>query len=607
MMHQHYRKAAACAALALLAVLLAACWPFPDRAEPSGGIGIASTAVNEQIAANDDDAYDNGSFHFNTGYSYVRIGAGAGDTSVGLRFQTVAVTNTAHIYSATLQVYVTNTVGSGWAVRIYGEDADDCVSFHGGNTWPKDRTKTTAYVDWSIPSGTGWKTSPDLAAIVTEIVARAGWATGQDMCFIIADNQASTNVYQDAYSREGSAANAAKLSFSYDAVAPTPTVTNTPTETPTVTNTPTVTHTPTETATPTDTPDVTNTPTATPTSTVNMGDVNCDGHITSADADLIQGYDVGAVAGVYSCPPGVDELYLPACDVDGDTDCDVVDALMISQCLAGGTNVFCPSPWTPTPTVTNTPTPTDTPTATHTPTVTHTPTATQTPTVTNTPTHTATPTATPTICGRIDADTTWSGQHDMACHLTVASGVTLTLSAGTVVNFLGNYYVDVQGRVVANGTITEPVHWTRPVTDVNTLWGPLYIIGAGSSMTYVTMTYSIGLSAGAPVTLTHLWAYSNTYGLDLASNSTVQSATLWANTYGLQVRLNARPVISYTNILTNTTYGAVIGQPRDVPLTGVWWGTTDGATIEGLILDDIDDIRRGRALWHPAAAAEYAW
>ena len=195
----------------------------------------------------------------------------------------------------------------------------------------------------------------------------------------------------------------------------------------------------------------------------------------------------------------------------------------------------------------------------------------------------------------------------MACHLTVASGVTLTLSAGTVVNWLGNYYADIQGRIIANGTITEPVLWTRGGVTTPGQWGPLYIIGNGSGMTYVTMTYGIGLSAGAPVTLTHLWAYTNTYGLDLASNSTVQSATLWANTYGLQVRLNARPVISYTNILTNTTYGAVIAQQRDVPLTGVWWGTTNGATIEGYILDDIDDMRRGRALWYPAAATEYAW
>jgi hypothetical protein len=269
--------------------------------------------------------------------------------------------------------------------------------------------------------------------------------------------------------------------------------------------------------------------------------------------------------------------------------------------------------YTPTPTVT--PTPTDTPTATNTPTATatstptNTPTATGTPTTapTGTPTNTATVTPTPTICGRVSANTTWSGTNTLACNLSVASGVTLTLDAGTVVQFSGAYYADVQGRVVANGTAAQPVLWTRQSGVTAGSWGPLYIVGAGSSMDYVTMTYGIGLSAGAPITLTHLWAYTNTYGLDLAANASVTSATLRANTYGVQVRLNARPVFSVTNILTSTTAGMVIEQSRDLPAAGIWWGTTDAATIEGYITDDIEDIRRGRALWSPAAAALWAW
>ena len=100
MMHLHWRNVVLCTVLAAAAVLVAACWPAPL---PGGVIGIASTAVNEQISHDDDDAYDNVGSHFNTGYTYVRIGVGAGgEISDGFRFQTVAVTKAAYIYSATL-------------------------------------------------------------------------------------------------------------------------------------------------------------------------------------------------------------------------------------------------------------------------------------------------------------------------------------------------------------------------------------------------------------------------------------------------------------------------------------------------------------------------
>jgi hypothetical protein len=262
---------------------------------------------------------------------------------------------------------------------------------------------------------------------------------------------------------------------------------------------------------------------------------------------------------------------------------------------------------TPTSTPTATGTNTNTPTVTSTPTNTGTNTPTSTPTVTSTPTNTSTPTATPTQCGRISGNTTWSGTHTLACNLSVASGATLTLDAGTVVQFSGAYYADIQGRVVANGTAASPVLWTRQSGSTVGQWGPLYIVGAGSSMNYVTMTFGIGLSAGAPVTLTHLWAYTNTYGLDLAANASVMSATIRGNSYGVQVRLNAAPTFSVTNVLSSTVAGLVVEQPRDVAATSIWWGTTDGGTIEGYLIDDVDDLRRGRALWSPAAASIWAW
>jgi hypothetical protein len=261
------------------------------------------------------------------------------------------------------------------------------------------------------------------------------------------------------------------------------------------------------------------------------------------------------------------------------------------------------------PTVTATPTvtqpPTGTPTRTSTPTFTATPTRTSTPTTV--PTATRTPTAVPTVCGQILVNTTWSGTQTLGCNLNVSSGVTLTLDAGTIVQFSGDYYAYIGGRVIANGTRASPVTWTRQGGSVAGSWGPLYLVGPGSSMSFVTVTYGTALSVGAPVTLTNYWAQANTWGLDLAANASVLTATLQGNTYGVMIRLNAAPTLSATNILTNTTFGLVVEQPSGVDVGDIWWGSTTATAVEGMILDIGDDASRGDARWEPAATSRWPW
>jgi hypothetical protein len=132
-------------------------------------------------------------------------------------------------------------------------------------------------------------------------------------------------------------------------------------------------------------------------------------------------------------------------------------------------------------------------------------------------------------------------------------------------------------------------------------------VGSGSRMDYTTVKHGIGVSIGYPVFITRSLFLTNTYGLDIVANTSVVSSTAQGNTYGVMLRLNAAPTLTAVNVLTNTTWGLVIEQPRSVTVTNLWWGTTVTTTINGYIRDGVDDIGRGTATYLPVAVAEWTW
>jgi len=112
----------------------------------------------------------------------------AGNQELGLRFQNVDIPQGATIDNAYIEFEVdeTNTVTTN--LQIYGEDADDPITFSVANDIT-GRTKTTAFASWNnIPA---WNTvsekqqSTDISNVVKEIVDRSGWVANNSMVFII--------------------------------------------------------------------------------------------------------------------------------------------------------------------------------------------------------------------------------------------------------------------------------------------------------------------------------------------------------------------------------------------------------------------------------------
>ncbi|HHM21278.1 MAG TPA: hypothetical protein ENJ20_04565, partial [Bacteroidetes bacterium] len=108
---------------------------------------------------------------------------------VGIRFRDVTIPQGATITNAYIEFTVDETDYSTANFTIHGEDTDDASGFSSSSYNISGRTQTSASVAWnSVPN---WDNvndiyqTPDLSAIVQEIVNRGGWSSGNDMVFLI--------------------------------------------------------------------------------------------------------------------------------------------------------------------------------------------------------------------------------------------------------------------------------------------------------------------------------------------------------------------------------------------------------------------------------------
>ncbi|HMB74407.1 MAG TPA: metallophosphoesterase, partial [Gammaproteobacteria bacterium] len=131
---------------------------------------------------------------------------------VGIRFATVDIPQGATILSAELQFQVDEASSEPTFVAIRGEAIDDSPGFSATNGNLSARSQTMQQVEWAPPS---WLTpgaagedqrTPDLGAVIQEIVDRSGWESGNAISFLIEGSG-----QRIAESFDGSAAAAAKL------------------------------------------------------------------------------------------------------------------------------------------------------------------------------------------------------------------------------------------------------------------------------------------------------------------------------------------------------------------------------------------------------------
>ena len=178
----------------------------------------AAISISVQINDNDDDVAErnsNGNMDFSSS-DLELINDGGDEQTVGMRFNNIDIPPSATVTSAYIQFTVDETNSGTTNLTFKAEAHDDAPAFSNNDHDVSDRTTTNASVNWN-PSdwtsvgeaGTDQQT-PDLSAIVQEIVDRAGWSANNSMVFIVTGSGERT-----AESHDGSPSDAPILHVTY--------------------------------------------------------------------------------------------------------------------------------------------------------------------------------------------------------------------------------------------------------------------------------------------------------------------------------------------------------------------------------------------------------
>lgn len=167
----------------------------------------------------DDGIYQHSTDMWRTGFPDGDMGYWGPDIgaySQALRFLNVQVPKGSTINSAVLRVRVCT---SGEILsNIVGIAEGNCSDF---TTNPIPRPETSAKVPWDGGKPYGWITSPDISAIIQEIVNRPDWAPGNAIGLKWLDDGSTDYCSINHYERDPELA--AVLEITYTPVAPPPT------------------------------------------------------------------------------------------------------------------------------------------------------------------------------------------------------------------------------------------------------------------------------------------------------------------------------------------------------------------------------------------------
>ena len=140
-------------------------------------------------ASSDDASEDVGNNGMNLNNNKLEFGD-VGKDHIGLRFNNITIPSGAVINSASIVFYASDDDDkTPSTVTIYGHDTDNAPTFVDVDSNITSRTQTSASTSWSIPewikdtSGAA-QTTPDLTAIVQEIIDRGGWSSSNSIAFL---------------------------------------------------------------------------------------------------------------------------------------------------------------------------------------------------------------------------------------------------------------------------------------------------------------------------------------------------------------------------------------------------------------------------------------
>jgi hypothetical protein len=171
----------------------------------------ATGTAEVRVAASSDDAEEKPSGNVSLTSTDLELVFDGSVQTVGIRFAGLAVPRGATITSAYVQFVADESQSEATSLTIQGEAADNPAAYALVTRNITARARTSAAAAWApTPWTAGQITSaqrtPDLSAVVQEIVNRPGWASGNALALIITGSG-----HRTATSFDGGAAKAALL------------------------------------------------------------------------------------------------------------------------------------------------------------------------------------------------------------------------------------------------------------------------------------------------------------------------------------------------------------------------------------------------------------
>ena len=167
--------------------------------------------IDVRVSASSDDAEESTSGSVSRSSSDLElVDEGSNlDQTVGMRFNGVGIPQGAAILNAYLQFQVDETDSGSSDLEIRGQDDDNATTFTSSSGNISSRPTTGNVVSWAPPPWTSKgeagpdQRTPDLSAIIQEIVDRPGWVANNSMVIIITGSGERT---AESYNGSSSAA-----------------------------------------------------------------------------------------------------------------------------------------------------------------------------------------------------------------------------------------------------------------------------------------------------------------------------------------------------------------------------------------------------------------
>ncbi|MDH3493628.1 MAG: carboxypeptidase regulatory-like domain-containing protein, partial [Acidobacteriota bacterium] len=197
----------------------------PNNTNLTYSCGSTPGSVDVQISQSTDDAEqqtDNTVITNSGDLDFFKDnGTGTDYSFVGVRFNTVSIPANATITDARLVFWANNdtTVSAGsptFTIRAEAADNPPTYAATNNNLSVATRPRTSQSVPWSPPAwsnGIVAPQTPNLSAVVQEVVSRPGWVNGNALSFIISGS--ATAAYREAESYEGNTTRAPRLLVQY--------------------------------------------------------------------------------------------------------------------------------------------------------------------------------------------------------------------------------------------------------------------------------------------------------------------------------------------------------------------------------------------------------